>query len=209
MNKSPRCLYENDFRGFLHADEKSIMGTLIENCNGQVQSTQVDAWKEEISILHDVVFRLSSGDGHIVFEYDIPRLGKRVDVALLYRGIIFCIEFKVGQSIILESDIDQVFDYALDLKNFHKFSEDKIIVPILVATNYSNYSTQIQVSAYDDKVINHISKKAIEQKEYGARPILRIIQDEIEDKVTDIILSDEDTRNIKITIGDNNEVVQI
>ena len=62
---------------------------------------------------------------------------------------------------------------------------------------------------YDDKVINHISKKAIEQKEYGARPILRIIQDEIEDKVTDIILSDEDTRNIKITIGDNNEVVQI
>lgn len=62
---------------------------------------------------------------------------------------------------------------------------------------------------YDDKVINHISKKAIEQKEYGARPILRIIQDEIEDKVTDIILSDEDTRNIKITIGDNNEVIQI
>lgn len=62
---------------------------------------------------------------------------------------------------------------------------------------------------YDDKVINHISKKAIEQKEYGARPILRIIQDEIEDKVTDIILSDEDTKNIKITIGDNNEVVQI
>ncbi len=154
MNKNSRCLYEDDFRGFLHADEKSIMGTLIEDYNGQVQSTQVDAWKEEISILHDVVFRLSSGNGHIVFEYDIPRLGKRVDAVLLYRGVIFCIEFKVGQSSILESDIDQVFDYALDLKNFHKFSEDKIIVPILVATNYSNYSTQIQVSAYDDKVIN-------------------------------------------------------
>ena len=154
MNKNSRCLYEDDFRGFLHADEKSIMGTLIENYNGQVQSTQVDAWKEEISILHDVVFRLSSGNGHIVFEYDIPRLGKRVDAVLLYRGVIFCIEFKVGQSSILESDIDQVFDYALDLKNFHKFSEDKIVVPILVATNYSNYSTQIQVSAYDDKVIN-------------------------------------------------------
>ena len=51
-----------------------------------------------------------------------PRLGKRVDVVLLFEGIVFCVEFKVGESRILESDIDQVLDYALDLKNFHKLS---------------------------------------------------------------------------------------
>ena len=62
---------------------------------------------------------------------------------------------------------------------------------------------------YDDKVINHISKKAIQQKEYGARPILRIIQDDIEDKVTDIILSNENIKDINITIGDNEEIIQI
>ena len=154
MSRNSRCLYEDSFCGFLGNDEKSILGALVENYNGQVQTTQIDAWKEELSTMRELIVNLKDKDGHIVFEYDIPRLGKRIDVVLLYRGIVFCIEFKVGQSNILEADIDQVFDYALDLKNFHKFSEDKIIAPILVATNHSGCSTQVQVSAYDDKVIN-------------------------------------------------------
>ena len=41
--------------------------------------------------------------GEIVFEYDIPRLGKRIDVVLLLRGIIFCLEFKVGQKDALQA----------------------------------------------------------------------------------------------------------
>ena len=93
-------------------------------------------------------------DGRIVFEYDIPRLGKRIDVVLLFRGIVFCLEFKVGESRILEADVDQVLDYALDLKYFHKFSEDRIIVPVLIATNYPRQSTEIQMSIYNDRVVN-------------------------------------------------------
>lgn len=50
--------------------------------------------------------------------------------------------------------MDQVLDYALDLKNFHKFSQDNLIVPILIATNYRNTSTDIQMSIYDDRVVN-------------------------------------------------------
>ncbi len=69
-------------------------------------------------------------------------------------ALFFCLEFKVGQSVILENDIDQVLDYALDLKNFHKYSEDKIIVPILIATKYKKASSAIQMSIYNDKVIN-------------------------------------------------------
>ena len=57
---------------------------------------------------------------------------------ILYRGIVFCLEFKVGETKILEVDVDLVFDYALDLKNFHKFSEDRVITPILIATNYTD-----------------------------------------------------------------------
>ena len=104
--------------------------------------------------MRDVVSKLNDRDGQIIFEYDIPRLGKRIDLVLLYRGIVFCIEFKVGESRILEGDIDQVLDYALDLKNFHKFSQDKVIVPILVATNFPNSSTDIRMSVYDDRVVN-------------------------------------------------------
>ena len=104
--------------------------------------------------MQETLARLGDNDGQIVFEYDIPRLGKRIDVVLLYKGIVFCIEFKAGESRILEADVDQVLDYALDLKNFHKFSQEKVIVPILVATEYGKTSSDIQMSVYDDNVVN-------------------------------------------------------
>ena len=75
-------------------------------------------------------------------------------MVLLYKGIVFCLEFKVGESDILEADIDQVLDYALDLKNFHKYSQDKMIVPILVATRHEKASSVVQMSIYDDRVVN-------------------------------------------------------
>ncbi len=130
------------------------MGELCDRYHGDALTTTREAWKSEISIMKGVLSQLAAKDGKIVFEYDIPRLGKRIDVVLLYKGIVFCLEFKVGETRILESDVDQVLDYALDLKNFHKFSEDRIIVPILIATNYRNASTGIQMSVYDDRVIN-------------------------------------------------------
>ena len=104
--------------------------------------------------MKDVLSTFSPKDGEIIFEYNIPRLGKRIDVVLLFEGIVFCLEFKVGESRVLENDIDQVLDYALDLKNFHKFSEDRIIAPILIATNYRNSSSDVQMSVYDDRVVN-------------------------------------------------------
>lgn len=149
-----RCLYNSDFATFLYTDSASIYKMLDDNYHGEALTTTRDAWKAEINIMKNVVSSLNNADGQIIFEYDIPRLGKRIDVVLLYRGIVFCLEFKVGESKILETNIDQVLDYALDLKNFHKFSEDKVIAPILIATTYSSRSTAIQMLVYDDKVIN-------------------------------------------------------
>lgn len=149
-----RCLYDSSFTDFLNTDDNTIFGVLCDRYHGEALTTTREAWKSEISIMKDVLVRFANKDGQIIFEYDIPRLGKRVDVVLLFEGIVFCVEFKVGESRILESDIDQVLDYALDLKNFHKFSEDRIIAPILVATNYRNSSTNIQMSVYDDRVVN-------------------------------------------------------
>jgi len=151
---SDRCLYNNSLYKFCVEDDYSIFGQLCDNYHGDAPTTTREAWKEEISIVKQILSKYSHEDGQVVLEYDIPRLGKRVDVVLLLKGIIFCLEFKVGESKILEADIDQVLDYALDLKNFHKFSQDKIIVPILVATDYQNSSTSIQMSVYDDNVVN-------------------------------------------------------
>ena len=171
MQTSPRCLYNNSFADFLGSDDNYIFGTLCDNYHGEALTTTREALKAEISVLKQVVGGLS-GNGRIIFEYDIPRLGKRIDAVILLRGIVFCLEFKVGETHILEADVDQVLDYALDLKNFHKFSEDRIIVPILIATNYKNTSTEIQMSVYDDRVVNPL----VTGKEGIAELIMSVIE---------------------------------
>ena len=154
MNNSPRCLFESDIDSFLQKEKESVFGTLCERYHGDALTTTREAWTREIEILQVALLPWKGSDARIVFEYDIPRLGKRVDVVLLLCGVIFCLEFKVGESKIQESDVDQVLDYALDLKNFHKYSEDRLIVPILIATKYKKHSTLIQESVYDDRVVN-------------------------------------------------------
>lgn len=149
-----RCLYNSSFRTFLNTGDNSIFGLLCERYHGEALTTTREAWKSEITIMKDILANIADKQGQIIFEYDIPRLGKRIDVVLLLEGIVFCLEFKVGETRILEADVDQVLDYALDLKNFHKFSEDRIIAPILIATNHRNSSTNIQMSVYDDRVVN-------------------------------------------------------
>ena len=154
MSKSPRCLYDSDIEAFIGKEKEAIFGLLCDKYHGDALTTTREAWIGEIEILQRVLDPWSSTDGRIVFEYDIPRLGKRVDVVLLLCGIVFCLEFKVGEASILETDVDQVLDYALDLKNFHKYSQDRVIVPILIATKHKKSSSMIQPSVYDDRVVN-------------------------------------------------------
>ncbi len=154
MGNNPRCLFDSTIDFFLSKEKESILGLLCDRYHGDALTTTREAWINEISILQSTLSPWRNTDGRIVFEYDIPRLGKRIDVVLLLNGIIFCLEFKVGESSVLEKDIDQVLDYALDLKNFHKFSQNKIIVPILIATKTNRSSSLIQASVYDDRIVN-------------------------------------------------------
>ena len=114
-----RCLYNASFKLFLSSDKMKILGTLHDNYHGEALTTTNEAWKGEIELLQDVLQPWANEAGEIIFEYDIPRLSKRIDVVLLLRGIVFCLEFKVGQKEALQADVEQVMDYALDLKNFH------------------------------------------------------------------------------------------
>lgn len=154
MNKSSRCLYNGSFEEFLNETEESILGTICQNYHGDIGTTSRNAWVDEISIMKNIISEFRVPSSQIIFEYDIPRLGKRIDVVLLLKGIIFCLEFKVGEKHILEADVDQVLDYALDLNNFHKYSQNKVIVPILVATKHNGASSVIQPSGYTDRVMN-------------------------------------------------------
>lgn len=149
-----RCLYAATIKEFLERERLTILGALHSNYHGESLTTTDEAWLGEIDILKQVLIPWSNEDAQVIFEYEIPRLGKRIDVVLLLRGIIFCLEFKVGQKDALQADVEQVMDYALDLKNFHRFSHDRVIVPILVPTKRATSSTTFHPSVYDDQIYN-------------------------------------------------------
>ena len=149
-----RCLYIATIKEFLEQDRLSVLGALHNNYHGEALTTTDEAWIGEIDILQQVLIPWKVENAQVIFEYEIPRLGKRIDVVLLLRGIIFCLEFKVGQKDALQTDLEQVMDYALDLKNFHRFSHDRVIVPILVPTKRATSTSEFHPSVYDDQIYN-------------------------------------------------------
>ena len=153
-----RFFYQNNITGFLVDSEDTILGALARNNSFDLVDLQRNAWLYEITFLKNLLHNESSG--HIIFEYSIPRLGKRIDVVLLLHGIVFALEFKVGADEYLRQDLEQVWDYALDLKNFHEASRDLTIVPILVATDANSASVSKEVSQYDDQVFEPILSNA-------------------------------------------------
>lgn len=154
--KSVRCLYYAAVADFLQTGKDEVLGRLYGAYHGVGLTTTTEAWEVEISLLKRVLEPWRTEDAHILFEYNIPRLGKRIDVILLLRGIVFCLEFKVGQHDALQMDVEQVLDYALDLKNFHLYSAQRPIAPILIPTKYPNPLPVLQPSAYDDGIVNPI-----------------------------------------------------
>ena len=152
--RTNRCLYKSDFKAFVEADPYSVLGRIHDAFHGQALTTTDEAWLGEIQLLQNVLLPWKEEEAEVIFEYDIPRLGKRIDVVLLLRGIIFCLEFKVGQKEALQSDVEQVMDYALDLKNFHRYSHDRIIVPILIPTKHPSSSSSFTPSVYNDSIFN-------------------------------------------------------
>jgi hypothetical protein len=153
-----RFFYQNNITGFLVDSEDTILGALARNNSFNLVDLQRNAWLYEITFLKNLLRNESSG--HIIFEYSIPRLGKRIDAILLLHGIVFVLEFKVGAKEYLRLDLEQVWDYALDLKNFHEASRNLTIVPILVATDADSASVSKEVSQYDDQVFEPILSNA-------------------------------------------------
>jgi hypothetical protein len=138
-----RAYYSKQIHDFLLEQMESILGTLTRNHHHTtLKDLEINAWIEQIKILKQQLSGLK--DGHILFEYSIPRMGKRVDNILLMEGIVFVLEFKIGENHFPLYALDQVLDYALDLKNFHEQSHTKKIVPILISTHAAAYINVIQ-----------------------------------------------------------------
>jgi hypothetical protein len=150
-----RAYYSAQIDEFLQQDSEKILGVLTANSEFSVEPTQRFAWEEQIRILKQVLGPYER-KGKVYFEYAVPRLGKRIDVIALVRSTLFILEFKVGERHFAGYARDQVWDYALDLKNFHETSHDKVLVPILVATRADSQPVTLEKSAIDDGVFRPI-----------------------------------------------------
>jgi hypothetical protein len=145
-----RQFYSESIAKFRKTLPEVILGILATNNDFSLEQTQRDAWLEEIKILQKV---LPYYDGAIYFEYSIPRMGKRIDVLLLIKQAIFVLEFKIGEKEFLTNAIDQVCDYALDLKNFHDTSHAPLIAPVLIATKAKGVDPVVAATPQNDKFL--------------------------------------------------------
>jgi hypothetical protein len=157
--KSGKAYYCNSIPGFIRDQSSSIVGQLVRH-SFEVNVEQTDAWENQIAELQN---RLENHgiEGDIIFEYDIVRLGKRIDVILLIRHMVFSLEFKNGKNVFTASDAQQAEDYAIDIKNFHKESEDLYVCPILIATEAAPYKKEQSYDCYPDKQV-YLQRENIE-----------------------------------------------
>lgn len=152
-----RAYYADSIEGFIVKLADQIIGTLSTNSEFAVEQSQIHAWRQEISVLQQI---LGSYEGAIYFEYDIPRMGRRIDVVILIGPVIFVLEFKVGEKEFTSNAIDQVWDYALDLKNFHESSHEQYIAPVLIATESLDEVSLALFTPQTDKLLLPITTNA-------------------------------------------------
>ena len=170
-----RSYYSNDIQSFLNQDNYSIFGEITTNDQFSAEDLQKNTWNREIDILKRELSQFLNG--YIIFEYTIPRIGNRIDNIVIYKGIIFLLEFKVGEKKYPSYAIEQVTDYAFDLSCFHKESHNRLLVPILISTKAHSVKQEIRISK--DNVLETICCNEYEIAKYITEVSLKFIQDEI------------------------------
>jgi len=126
-----RAYFSAVLSDFLKARDEQVMGQMAQRTEFPIDLTQRDAWVEQFHILRE---GFKGVDGHLFLEFVVPRIGSRVDAVVISGPVILAMEFKVGEAEFPRHALNQAWDYALDLKNFHLGSHHAPIVPLLVAT---------------------------------------------------------------------------
>lgn len=144
---------------FLDASPQHIVGSIVLASRLADEDAQKAAWYRQVALLQAVLTPYRDR-GRIYFEFSVPRLGKRIDTVVLLDEVVFVLEFKVGEASFTPAAVDQVWDYALDLKNFHETSRERRIVPVLVATEASPSYLTFRQSQRNDGVFEPIRSGA-------------------------------------------------
>lgn len=159
-----RYHYSDRIQNFLQRPSSEIIGELTLANPHDTNNETTMSWVEEINILKTALADYA-GRGSLYFEYNIPRMGRRADVIVLIDGIVFVMEFKTSEQKFTRASEVQVWDYALDLKNFQQGSRDRILVPILVAPREKNKNCIFTLSPFEDNVYSPLMSNESRLKE--------------------------------------------
>lgn len=157
-----RAYYSDSIDTFLNRSTEEIIGILTCASSFSVLQTQQQAWHYQINLLKSI---LGTYGGKIYFEYAIPRMGRRIDVLLLLGPAIFVLEFKVGENEFSVYGVDQVWDYALDLKNFHETTHEQFVVPVLIATEADNSFIAATLTPQHDRLFYPVKTNAYQLRD--------------------------------------------
>ena len=131
------AFYANSVDAFLRASDDEVYAPLASPHGYTLAPEQLSAWRLQLPVLRAALAspEAAAPAPWIHLEFDIPRLGRRVDAVLVTSTAVIPIEFKVGAKKFQQADYEQAWDYGLDLKNFHAPSHAAAIFPILCATD--------------------------------------------------------------------------
>ena len=179
-----RYYYSDTIASFIDRNVNEIIGKLTLASQHDINDETSQSWVEEIYTLKEILqpyqFR-----GSIYFEYNIPRMGRRADVIVVIDGIIFVLEYKTSEQKFTREARTQVWDYALDLKNFHEQSAERILIPILVAPKESNKNCSLELKYYEDNVYEPLQVNASKLRDAFAAVLESIPHD------TQILVTDD------------------
>lgn len=146
-----RYYYSDSITDFLSRSTNEIVGDLTLASQHDINDETAQSWVEEIDTLREAL-EAYSGRGSLYFEYNIPRMGRRADVIVLIDGIVFVVEYKTAEQRFTREAMVQVWDYALDLKNFQEGCLDRILIPILVAPKEKDSHCHLTLKHFEDMV---------------------------------------------------------
>lgn len=154
-----RYYYSDSISTFLTKSVNEIVGELTLMSQHDVNDETSHSWVDEIIILREALAPYSER-GSVYFEYNIPRMGRRVDVIVIIDGIVFVLEFKTAEQKFRRDAMIQVWDYALDLKNFQEGSSNRVLVPIVVVPKEKDSHCNIGLKCFEDYVYNPLMVNA-------------------------------------------------
>ncbi|MEQ8694094.1 MAG: DUF2075 domain-containing protein [Gammaproteobacteria bacterium] len=181
---------------FVKTSANSIIAELHRGYSSDGFSTQYTAqskaWEISVPLIQEYLnLALESaptiGRWRILLELPLYRLRRRIDIVLIASSTVIVIELKVGADKFQAADRNQVEEYALDLRDFHEYSGDVVLLPVLWCTEASPVTQYLNVLQVGVAAVVNVGANDL------ADLLVKISEQELNSSVASVIRDDWET----------------